>query len=431
MINDSVREDLKNKISPATKIINAEREGKFSMATDTNHAAKIAGSPKSVLAKTETSETNSPPTTPTLVEFHSKNSTIPEWRLQLQNTVRQRQDRSVAENGKRFLPPVQKTKLVMSGATALKAQPIEKTEELEIAQVKNPTLSSALQRIKNSRQKFLVDEEEETNAALAAVSETPKPAKNYPFHIAGKTSDVAPKNAPAAASPNISVKPTIAVSRKTENEILDPGIMSAIPKPTQISTGFEKGAIIFKDEKSVVESKNFEEKIEVAEKAKPAVKIGGEAIRAEPKAIETEEAEPEEIDDCAPFAMRFNAGLFDLIIGSFASLLLLSPFILAGGNWLSLAGVAAFLATCALVMFVYMTTAIGKYGKTFGMRLFSLEVIDIEDEQYPTLHQAAVSSALFLVSLAFGGIGFLTILFNEDKRAVHDLVSGTVVVKEF
>ncbi len=128
--------------------------------------------------------------------------------------------------------------------------------------------------------------------------------------------------------------------------------------------------------------------------------------------------------------MRFNAGLFDLIIGSFSSLLLLSPFMLLGGNWISTAGFFAFVATCAIVMFIYLTTTIGLYGKTFGMRLFSLEVVDLEGEDYPTLHQAAVSSSVYLLSLALGGIGFLTLPFNEDRRAVHDLVSGTIVVKE-
>jgi len=128
--------------------------------------------------------------------------------------------------------------------------------------------------------------------------------------------------------------------------------------------------------------------------------------------------------------MRFNAGLFDLIIGSFTSLILLAPFMLWGGSWLSTAGVFAFLATCAIVMFVYLTTAVGLYGRTVGMRLFSLEIIDIENEDYPTLHQAAVSAAVYLLSLALGGIGFLTMPFNEEKRAVHDLVSGTIIVKE-
>lgn len=430
MSNDSVREELKNKISPAVKTVNVQQEGKFPMKTETNQPARIAGSPKSISAKTETSEIDSRPPSPTLVEFHSKNTAVPEWRLQLQNTVRQRQDRSGTENGKASFPPVQKTRLVMSGATALKVKPIEKTEELEIAQVKNPTLSSALERIKNSRQKFLIEEEQLKTQAI--ISEVPKPNKNYPFHIAGRIGDDAPKKAIVNGSPNFPVKPALAVPLKTENENLDTNKLPAIPKPVKIPASFEKRAVVFGEETNLVEAKDFDEKIEIVEKAKTEIRAveTKEAIKAETKAIEAEETESEEIDDCAPLALRFNAGLFDLIIGSFFSLLLLSPFILTGGNWLTLAGVAAFLATCAVVMFVYMTAAIGKYGKTFGMRLFSLEIIDAEGENYPTLHQAAVSSSLYLVSLALGGIGFITMVFNEEKRAVHDLVSGTIVVKE-
>ena len=128
--------------------------------------------------------------------------------------------------------------------------------------------------------------------------------------------------------------------------------------------------------------------------------------------------------------MRFNAGFFDLIIGGFTSLLLLAPFMITGGDWLTFTGLLAFLATLSIVMFVYLTTTIGFYGRTFGMRIFSLEVVDINGENYPTLHQAAVSSAVYILSLVFGGAGFLTMLFNRDKRAAHDLISGTMVVKE-
>jgi uncharacterized RDD family membrane protein YckC len=65
------------------------------------------------------------------------------------------------------------------------------------------------------------------------------------------------------------------------------------------------------------------------------------------------------------------------------------------------------------------------------MKLFSLEIIDVQENDYPSLHQAAVSSSVYLLSLALGGIGFLTMLINSEKRAAHDLISGTIVVKEY
>ena len=82
-------------------------------------------------------------------------------------------------------------------------------------------------------------------------------------------------------------------------------------------------------------------------------------------------------------------------------------------------------------MFIYLTTTVGLSGKTLGMKLFSLEIVDIEENAYPTFHQAAVSSAVYLLSLALGGLGFLTLLMNNEKRAAHDLLSGTIIVKEY
>ena len=128
--------------------------------------------------------------------------------------------------------------------------------------------------------------------------------------------------------------------------------------------------------------------------------------------------------------MRFNAGVFDLIIGGFTSLILLAPFILLGGNWFTTAGLFAFLATCSIVMFIYMTTAVGMFGRTFGMKMFSLEIIDIEENDYPTFHQFSVRASFYMFSLCIGGSGFLTVLFTDDKRAVHDIVSGTLIVRD-
>src|SRR4029078_5140380 len=107
--------------------------------------------------------------------------------------------------------------------------------------------------------------------------------------------------------------------------------------------------------------------------------------------------------------MSFNSGCFDLIIGGFAALILLSPFAFFGGDWFSLGGLLTFTATWWVVMFFYLTVCIGVYGRTLGMRLFSLEIIDADENEYPTFHQAAAGSAVCLLSRAFLWRGFLTL----------------------
>ena len=77
------------------------------------------------------------------------------------------------------------------------------------------------------------------------------------------------------------------------------------------------------------------------------------------------------------------------------------------------------------------TGAIGMYGRTLGMRMFGLELIDADESDYPTFHQAAVNSAVYLLTLPFLGVGFVPMIFNEEQRAVHDLAAGTIIVTEF
>ena len=399
MANDSVREELEVKISPVSKLKTIENKEILSVPKriEPQIAKPQINVPLPVQTpKHATGEIAVKTTAPTLVEFQHKNSTIPEWRLQLQNAVRQRQDLGFSSGNTQSVA-------MTSGANALKLQPqIEAKAEViphaEVVSQSNPTLSKALQRIADSRRQFMVAEE---IALEPIVEETSAPAKNYPFRIAAKAGEILPDPKPATV--NNTVKPRHLGTVKAEVKKFDTNKLP--PLPDEVSAAFDIHKTASDDvHKTVVEE---------------------ETTKTELKLVEAEE----EIEDIAPFSMRFNAGLFDLIIGSFATLILLAPFMLKGG-WFSFGGFLGFLAICAAVMFVYMTVAVGFYGRTLGMRLFSLEVVDIEGENYPTIHQAAVSSSLYLVSMAFGGAGFLTLPFNEEKRAIHDIASGTIVVKE-
>jgi uncharacterized RDD family membrane protein YckC len=233
---------------------------------------------------------------------------------------------------------------------------------------------------------------------------------NYPFNVVSRTSI---DSTEAKASVFAPAKPKLVSSLRIEKKAFDTNKLPPLPKAAKISTSFEDipgqmGELVTGEEPK---------RVHVPEKP------------VENENIEVDEMD--EFDDLAPIAMRFNAGLFDLIIGGFASFILLSPFLLTGGVWMSLSGFFALTAAFAIVMFVYLTASIGFRGKTFGMRVFSLELVDAEENAYPTLHQAAVNSAVYLLSLAIGGIGLLPIFFNDERRAAHDLISGTILIREY
>ncbi|NNF00091.1 MAG: RDD family protein [Pyrinomonadaceae bacterium] len=418
MVNDSIREELETKITPLNKIAAPADppkpipRGKPSMPKPSNQI-KLKPSPKPITTKrSATAEIITKKTNRTLVDFQAKNSKLPEWRLQLQNAVQKRYKNSVpAESGSGIGVAMA---LSTNDAAALKSEKNRKSE----SQTGNHHLARALKRIESSRNKYYIPEKEPVRKKTKAA----KTKKPFPYTIAGRTEPAAKaKETPAAKTATDSKPKLVPDQRQTKKNLYDTSELDPNFIPAKISTSLGKPnpTLPFEEEEVLTE-------IPVAKKTLET-EIESESIE-EIDDIATEESEL--IEDIAPFAVRFNSGIFDLIIGSFTSLILLAPFMLIGGSWFTVAGAFAFIATCAIVMFIYLTTTIGLFGKTFGMQLFSIEMIDINGEEYPTFHQAAVSSSVYLLSLAFGGIGFLTTLIDEEGRAVHDLVSATIVVKE-
>jgi len=349
--------------------------------------------------KYDTAELTAPKTSPTLVGFQPKNPVVPDWRLQLQNAVR----------GRNSGPPADaiagqnayEKQLVTNGANALKAEYVEapKPEPSH----KDPRVANALKRINESRKAFLPETAPKKRTAAKTAAD-----RNFPFNVVEKTAEPPALHSDTKASVNALPKPklvkTFPVKKKFDTNKLPPIQEAVAPIPP---SGFD--VMAYSEDESV-------------HVTKPDAAI---------ESVENVENTSSEIDDLAPFAMRFNSGIFDLIIGGFASLVVLSPVAFFGGDWLSVGGLLTFAAAWSIVMFVYLTVCIGVYGRTLGMRLFSLEIIDADENEYPTFHQAAVSSAVYLLSLPLLGAGFLTIFFNEEKRAAHDLLSGTIIVNEF
>jgi len=376
----------------------------------TSQAVAVAPQP---VRRVETADLVAPKTSPTLVGFQSKNATLPDWRIQLQNAVQQRKGGQVETAANVEVPA--NVEVAANPAPVLKAQVVKRAEPNTVeSKISDPRVANALRRINESRNTFLETEKK-------AISRPPMPVAPKPYKF-----DVVPTNAAPSMPMPMPAKP---------NQAPKPRLVSA-PAPLKRDTNKLPPIAMRPLEQAVVETRD-EIRIEQPVAAAMPVEfaeIKRIRIRAEHQEIENyelPEVEGDDIEDLALFSTRFGAGLFDLIIASFASLLILSPVAFTRGDWFTAAGLLTFAGVSAIVMFLYMTICLGFYGKTMGMRLFSLELVDAVENEYPTLHQAAVSSSVYIFSLVFAGAGFLTVFFNEEKRAAHDLLSGTILVREF
>ncbi len=69
-------------------------------------------------------------------------------------------------------------------------------------------------------------------------------------------------------------------------------------------------------------------------------------------------------------------------------------------------------------------------GATPGKRLVKIKIVDFKTHQEIDNKQALTRSLGYIISTLPFLIGFLLVAFRKDKRALHDLLAGTVVLYE-
>lgn len=135
-------------------------------------------------------------------------------------------------------------------------------------------------------------------------------------------------------------------------------------------------------------------------------------------------------DDRAPRFKRLAAAFVDLLVVA----LLCAPFAaaieLSIGNWGDPRVSSSMALIAALLMFLYHTCSVALAGRTLGMRLCALQAVDARKACVPTTGQCMRRAVVYMLSLATGGLGILYSLFDAEGRTVHDLLSGTVVVRK-
>jgi len=131
----------------------------------------------------------------------------------------------------------------------------------------------------------------------------------------------------------------------------------------------------------------------------------------------------------ASIAARFTAATIDLVV----SALLFSPIAaaieLTNGNWQQPRTITFAVATAAVVTFLYTMVATALAGRTLGMVLLSLRVVDKRTGLIPTGAQSTWRAIIYLLSLAALPLALLYPVLNREGHAFHDKLTGTVVIR--
>jgi uncharacterized RDD family membrane protein YckC len=135
-------------------------------------------------------------------------------------------------------------------------------------------------------------------------------------------------------------------------------------------------------------------------------------------------------DDRAPRTKRLAGGLVDLLVVAFLSAPFAAGIELTISNWNDPRVSGSMALIVALVIFLYQTCSVALAGRTFGMSLCALHAVDARRASVPTTGQCMRRAVVYILSLATLGLGLLYSLFDADGRTVHDILSGTVVVRK-
>ncbi|HZT61476.1 MAG TPA: RDD family protein [Pyrinomonadaceae bacterium] len=135
-------------------------------------------------------------------------------------------------------------------------------------------------------------------------------------------------------------------------------------------------------------------------------------------------------DDRAPRAKRIAAAVVDLVAVAFLCAPFAAAIELTIGNWSDPHVYGSMAGIVVGVMFLYHTCSVALAGHTWGMALCSLRAVDSRTALVPTTGQCARRALAYILSLATLGLGIIYSVFDAEGRTAHDLISGTVVVRQ-
>lgn len=354
----------------------------------------------------------------TLIEFPGATRTVPEWRKQLSQRVREVQERKAREAAEE-LAAAQEAGLV---SCALPSGQLELVPDLE-QPVMNPIVTKALERIERARRNDF-SSSRFTAAATAAALAPELDVFAEPHISAAPVPEAKPKLKMVAPLPPVSVPPSVDEPAASEMEQIVVDVVAAheatAAAPAQLSIDkFLTGSA--------------EVTAPVARQARKPVRVISEndvALSYLENCLSVPALAEDTRHDVAGILRRTIAGVLDLLLVG----LMVSPVIAAleyaGADWSEprVIGIAAGLT--AVTMFAYFTLTTAVTGRTLAMRIFSLRTIDLRTGLIPTGGQSIKRALGHVFSLAIAGLGLAYVLIDPDQRTLHDRFSQTIVIRD-
>lgn len=313
-------------------------------------------------------------TSPALIEFPvASKSSVPEWRKELCERVREVQERRAREA---TLESEAETRVDCGAETA---PLLELLPQAELPPM-NPLVMAALRRIERAH----ADSQQAGNAAVAtavACEEQPELELNF----------------------------------STAND----DVADAVPKPEKV----HNLAVVRAPAVTQVDSENITKprRLIAEDLNDPALNY----LDRIPTSLIVEDSAYRS----APIILRVLSAFFDLAIVCLFSIPFLALTELTNLGWQNARVIGFAVGTLTVVGFLYLTVSTALTGRTMAMKLFSLRVVDARTGLIPTGSQSAGRALVYILSLASAGVVLMYALLDSEKYTVHDRFTRTAVIR--
>ena len=341
----------------------------------------VAGSGNEVADPSASSidmQADEPQQTSKLIEFPGvSRSTVPYWRKELSERVREVQEKRAREEA-----------LDLELTKTPRPEELDAAAQLELlpqpaAAPVNPLVAAALRRIERAYETVGVDNQSAHLASATAVAFT-----------APVLCDEPPLEVAVNSNPHFD-EPTPQQDKAHNLVVVPPTTTSAAPnvsKPRRMIGDLNDPAL------------NYLDSVRVA------------------APFETSKHER------ASILSRLVSAFVDLIVVSALCAPFAAALELINADWNSLRVWFIAAAIFCIVGFLYFTISTALTGRTVGLRLLSLRVVDARTGLIPTGTQAAGRALIYLASLLILGVTSIIALLNPDRLTAHDRITRTAVV---
>lgn len=334
------------------------------------------------------SPTSPPAQRSTLIEFPGvARHSLPEWRKELSERVREVQERRAREAAREAAEAERQRAEAATNPPQLELLPPTETPAM------NPLVAAALKRIERAHQSASIEARPPRTSLATAVAYAPEREENVMDETVPPTIQLEFESEPAS------------VDLGAESPATEKPHLAVVPPPSEC---------------------------EVVTKPEPAQPPKRMIIDNDPAlnyldSIRRSVCVDDVTSRSASAFRRVVGALLDLIFCALLTSPIAGALYLAGGSVHDTRAIGV-LAGCVVVMtFLYLTLTTALTGRTWGMRLLSLRVIDTKTGLIPTGGQSIGRAFFYLLSLVTG-VGILFALVSREGYTAHDRFTRTAVV---